>query len=138
VSVGALAPKFWIALNQAIGRAPNVAELVGDPAQQQKVRDELARIFETRTAGEWATFFADKDCLVEVVLELDELADHPLHRERGVFFEIDGGEGVGTIQQVRTPVGTPAHAGPPPRLGQHTHEVLREYGLSDADIAALQ
>lgn len=138
LSVGALEPKFWIALNQAIDRAPNVAELVGNPAQQQKVRDELAAIFETRTAAEWAAFFADKDCLVEVVLEISELADHPLHRARGVFFEIDGGEGVGTIRQVRTPVGTPAHAGPPPRLGQHTDEVLREYGLTDADIAALR
>ena len=138
VSVGALEPKFWVALNQAIGRAPNVAELVGNPAQQQKVRDELASIFETKTAGEWATFFADKDCLVEVVLELDELADHPLHRARGVFFSMDGGEGVGTISQIRTPLGTPPDPTPPPRHGQHTDEVLREYGLTDADIAALR
>ena len=71
------------------------------------------------------------------MLEPDELADHPLHRAREVFFEIDGGEGVGPIQQVRTPVGTPAHASPPPRLGQQSQEVLREYGFSDEHITAL-
>jgi len=136
VSVGALEPKFWIALNQAIGRPPNVSEIV-DPALQQKTRDELAAIFETKTAAEWAAFFADKDCLVEVVLEPDELSWHPLHQARGVFFTLDGGPGVGPIQQVRTPVGTPSNAGPPPRLGQHTREVLSEYGLSDAEITAL-
>src|SRR5512139_2321641 len=31
LAVGALEPKFWIALNQGLGRAPNVAELVGKP-----------------------------------------------------------------------------------------------------------
>jgi crotonobetainyl-CoA:carnitine CoA-transferase CaiB-like acyl-CoA transferase len=137
LSVGALEPKFWIALNQAVGRAPNVAEIVGDAALQDKTRGELAAIFATKTAAEWTTFFAERDCLVELVLEPHEVIDHPLHRAREVFFEIDGGEGVGPIQQVRTPVGTPAHATPPPRLGQHSHEVLREYGFSDEVIAAL-
>ncbi|HEU4615233.1 MAG TPA: CaiB/BaiF CoA-transferase family protein [Kofleriaceae bacterium] len=137
VSVGALEPKFWIALNQAIGRAPNVAEIVGDAAVQDRTRGELAAIFATKTAAEWTQYFADKDCLVEPVLEPHELVDHPLHRAREVFFEIDGGEGVGPIQQVRTPVGTPAHASPPPRLGQHTRDVLREYGFTDGEIDAL-
>ncbi len=136
VAVGALEPKFWIALNQAIGRAPNVAEIVGNPEQQAKTRAELAAIFETKTAAEWAAFFADKDCLVEVVLEVDELSAHPLHQARGLFFEITGPDGK-PLQQIRTPVGTPANAGPPPRLGQHTREVLEEYGLSAAEITAL-
>jgi crotonobetainyl-CoA:carnitine CoA-transferase CaiB-like acyl-CoA transferase len=137
LSVGALEPKFWIALNQAIGRAPNVAEIVGNADQQAKTRAELAAIFATKTLAEWVAFFADKDCLVEPVLEPHEVVDHPLHRAREVFFEIDGGQGVGTIQQVRTPIGTPAHPSAPPRLGQHSRDVLREYGFSDAEIAAL-
>jgi crotonobetainyl-CoA:carnitine CoA-transferase CaiB-like acyl-CoA transferase len=120
LSVGAIEPKFWIALNQAIGRPPNVAEIVGNREQQAKV-----------------AFFADKDCLVELILELDELPLHPLHVAREVFFEIDGGPGVGTVMQVRTPLGTPSHASAPPRLGEHTQDVLREYGLSDAQISAL-
>jgi alpha-methylacyl-CoA racemase len=137
VSVGALEPKFWMALNQAIGRPPNVGEIVGNPDQQANTRNDLAKIFETKTAAEWAAFFADKDCLVEVVLEPDELSLHPLHQARHVFFEIDGGAGVGPIRQMRTPVGTPSHAGVPPRLGQHTREVLAEYGLSEAEITAI-
>src|SRR3954471_20335404 len=42
VSVGALEPKFWIALNQAIGRPPNVAEIIGNAKQQAKTREDLA------------------------------------------------------------------------------------------------
>jgi alpha-methylacyl-CoA racemase len=137
LSVGALEPKFWIALNQAIGRAPNVAEIIGDAASQAKTREQLAAIFATKSASEWTAFFAERDCLVELVLEPHEVVDHPLHRARNVFFEIDGGEGVGPIQQVRTPVGTPSHGAPPPRLGQHSRDVLRDYGFSDGEITAL-
>ena len=135
LSVGALEPKFWIALNQAIGRPPNAAEIIA--SDQAKVRSELAAIFATKTADEWTAFFAERDCLVELVLEPSEVPQHPLHRAREVFFEIDGGAGVGPIMQVRTPVGRPAHASPPPRLGEHTRAVLAEYGLSDDEITAL-
>ena len=137
LAVGALEPKFWIALNQAIGRAPNVAEIVGAPADQARTRAELAAIFATRPAGEWHALLSQHDCCVEIVLEPDELADHPLHRAREVFFELDGGPGVGPIRQVRTPIGAPAHSTAPPRLGQHSREVLADYGLPEPDIAAL-
>ena len=138
LAVGALEPKFWIALNQAVGRPPNAAELIGTPAQQAKVRGDLAAIFETKTAAEWHAALAGHDCCVEIVTELAELPQHPLHRAREVFFEIDGGAGVGRVMQVRTPVGRPAEpVRPPPRLGEHTREVLGEYGFSDTEIAAL-
>jgi crotonobetainyl-CoA:carnitine CoA-transferase CaiB-like acyl-CoA transferase len=114
-----------------------VAELVGDAEAQAKTRAALALIFETRTAAEWQALLAQHDCCVEIALEPAELADHPLHRAREVFFSIDGGEGVGPIQQVRTPVGKPAHPLPPPRLGQHSREVLVEFGFGDAEIAEL-
>jgi alpha-methylacyl-CoA racemase len=77
------------------------------------------------------------DCCVEIVTELAELPLHPLHSERGVFFEIDGGENVGRVLQVRTPVGQPANPTAPPRLGQHSREVLGEYGFSDAEITGI-
>ena len=68
---------------------------------------------------------------------MSELAAHPLHRAREVFFQLDGGQGVGPVLQVRTPLGTPKDPLAPPRLGQHTREVLGEYGFDDAEIATL-
>ncbi|HEX4422082.1 MAG TPA: CaiB/BaiF CoA-transferase family protein [Kofleriaceae bacterium] len=137
LAVGALEPKFWIALHQAIGRPANVGELIGGPDVQARVRAELAAIFATRPAAEWNAILAAHDCCVELVTELDELPDHPLHRAREVFFTIDGGAGVGPVQQVRTPLGTPKAPRPPPKQGEHTREVLAEYGFSDAEIAAV-
>jgi alpha-methylacyl-CoA racemase len=136
LAVGALEPKFWIALNQALGRTPNVAELVGKPADQAKYKAELAAIFATKTAAEWQAALATHDCCVEIALELEELPSHPLHAAREVFFTLDAGA-AGPVQQIRTPLGTPKSPRPPPLLGQHTREVLAEYGFADGDIAAL-
>ena len=50
--------------------------------------------------------------------------------------------GKGTVDLIGNPIklsATPvAYRRPPPTLGQHTEEVLRELGLGDADIAALR
>ncbi|TMQ26134.1 MAG: CoA transferase [Deltaproteobacteria bacterium] len=137
LAVGALEPKFWVALNQGVGRPPDIAELLSPPAGQTRIRAELAAIFASRTAAEWTQILAEHDCCVELVTELHELPDHPLHRAREVFFTVDGGAGVGPVQQVRTPLGTPRAPRPPPRHGEHTREVLAEYGFTDADIAAV-
>ncbi len=137
LAVGALEPKFWIALNTAIGRKPDVAEIVGNPAAQAATRAELAAIFATKTAAEWTTLLGAHDCCVEVVTELSELPSHPLHTAREVFFTMEGGPGVGPILQTRTPLGRPRDPAPPPRHGEHTHQVLAEYGFTDEQIAAL-
>ena len=131
LAVGALEPKFWIALNTAIGRPPAVHEIVGDAAAQAKTRAELAAVFATKTAAEWMAVLGQHDCCVELVLDTAELVEHPLHVAREVFFTIDGGAGVGPVMQLRTPVGRPrGEVRPPPRLGQHTDEVLAEYGVT--------
>jgi alpha-methylacyl-CoA racemase len=129
LAVGALEPKFWIALNTAIGRPPVAAELIDK--DQPRIRNELARIFEHKTAAEWSVLLAPHDCCVEIVMELDELPSHPLHVAREVFFSI------GDVLQVRTPVGTPTKQTMPPKQGEHTREVLGEYGFDAAAIAAL-
>ncbi len=136
LSVGALEPKFYLAFNQAIGRAGSIAEIAGDAKVQDKVRGEIAAILATRTRDEWLPILAQHDCCCEPVLELDELADHPQHVARGVFFSIDGGA-AGPITQLRTPVGAPAKPTAPPKLGEHSRAVLADYGFSADDIASL-
>jgi crotonobetainyl-CoA:carnitine CoA-transferase CaiB-like acyl-CoA transferase len=136
LSVGALEPKFWLAFNAAIGRAGSVAELAGGPEVQARVRDEVQAILATRTRDAWVEALAGHDACCEPVLELDELADHPQHAAREVFFTVDGGA-LGPLRQLRTPVGVPAHSTAPPRHGEGGREVLAEYGFSDDEIAAL-
>lgn len=136
LSVGAIEPKFWLAFNAAIGRKPDVSELILPPAGQERVRGEIAAILAGKTRDEWQAIFAAHDCCCEPVYELDELPTHPQHVAREVFFTVDTGAG-GPMRQVRTPLGAPSAPSPPPRLGEHTAAVLADYGFSPDEIAAL-
>jgi alpha-methylacyl-CoA racemase len=133
LAVGALEPKFWLAFNAAIGRAGDMGEIIAPPERQEAVRAEVQAILSTRTRDEWVAALAGHDCCAEPVLELDELRDHPLHRARDVFFTIDDGSG-GEVVQVKTPVGPASARRLPPTLGQHSREVLAEYGFTDPEI----
>ena len=57
---------------------------------------------------------------------------HPQHRARGIFFELDG------LMQTRTPFGGAEGHRPPPSLGGDGAAILREAGFSDGDIEALK
>jgi len=131
LSVGALEPKFWTAFNQAIGRAVDLSELIADEATQQNVRAEIQSILETKTRDEWEQILVGDVC-VEPVLGADELQQHPQHRARGMFFDLDG------LTQTRTPFGSADGHRPPPSLGGDGPAILREAGFSDGEIAELK
>ena len=121
LSVGALEPQFLARLAAAAG-----LELRRGPEGDDDLRRQLTRVVALKTRDEWADILAEHDCCCEPVLELDEVADHPLHRERGLFFEI-GDEGSAGTLQVRTPLGMPAGRRQAPTLGEHNDEVFAEY-----------
>jgi len=131
LSVGALEPKFWSAFNQAIGRPVDLSELIGDDAAQHRVRAEIQAILETKTRDQWEQILVGDVC-VEPVLAVDELAAHPQHRARGMFFDLDG------LQQTRTPLGRAEGHRAPPALGSDGAAILREAGFSDGDIDRLR
>jgi crotonobetainyl-CoA:carnitine CoA-transferase CaiB-like acyl-CoA transferase len=135
LSVGALEPKFWLAFNTAIGRKCDMSEVIASPERQEEIRAEISEILCTKTREEWVVIFANFDCCTEAVLELDELQEHPLHKSRNLFFTVpcDDGE----VLQVRTPVGQARAKHLAPTLGQHSAEVLAEFGFSEDEIAAL-
>lgn len=136
VALAALEPKFWMGFCAGVGLNPSMEDLVPGPHQFELKRNVAARIAE-RTRDEWAAFGAERDVCIEPVLEPEELMADPHLAARELFFSIPTPRGASP--QVRTPV-TPKDAAPlaaPPRMGEHTREILGDAGLAAEEIDAL-
>ncbi len=140
VAVGALEPKFWRRLCEHLRRPEWVPLQFAEGAEREKLRGEMKELFQSRTRDEWVTEFGPVDCCVTPVLELGELERNVHWKERGLVQEfLDPERGI--LRLLGPPVrltGTPARPpAPPPRLGQHTEQVLREVGVSSGQFRRL-
>lgn len=103
-SVAALEPKFWKVLCETIARPDLVeAQFLEDAAAHKRVEE----VFRSQSRDEWEQTLSGLDVCCEPVLDLDEAAAHPQVKARKLL------------------VGS-GHA---PRLGEHTEEILKEFGL---------
>ena len=133
VALAALEPKFWMAF--CAGAASTRSSRRSCRGRtRQAIKQKLSALFLERTRDEWAAFGAEHDCCLEPVLEPHEVAGDAHLKERGAFFTM--GSPWGAISQLRTPLTEPgATHSPPPRMGEHTDEILREAGIDDEGIA---
>lgn len=106
-------------------------------------REELKAILEsrlkTRSKHAWTELFIEAGLPAGPINTLDEVFDDPqvLHSQ---LTETVTHPTLGAVRQVVTPVFSAtdsAASRPPPLLGEHTLEVLREAGFDDASINAL-
>jgi alpha-methylacyl-CoA racemase len=129
MAVGALEPRFYAELLAKLG-------LDEDPGKQHDragwpaLRERLAAAFVDKSQADWSAIFADSDACVAPVVSLHEAAHHPHIKARGSIVEQNG-----LLQPAPAPrfSGTPTALGtPPPVPGQHTLDVLRDWGVDDA------
>jgi crotonobetainyl-CoA:carnitine CoA-transferase CaiB-like acyl-CoA transferase len=85
-------------------------------------------------------YLADVDTCFAPVNTLEETLDDPQVRTLGLFTTVEHAR-LGSLRQIAPPFAlgdTPATVRrPPPELGQHTAEVLEEFGLTEGEISAL-
>lgn len=100
---------------------------------------EVQAIVSSKSTAEWIAIFDRLQIPCAPAKTLGELVDDPHLVETKFFAEIER-PGETTLRFPGIPVLFDGERPPirmPPRLGQHTHEVLREAGLSDEEIQAL-
>ena len=146
VCVTATTDEQWARLFKAIGR-PDLAEDSRYSKMEQRsfhfaeIFAQLEEALARKTSAQWMRVFDEHDLPNGPAPSLEEIFDSPYLRDGGVFKHYEhpseGGliSGQPQVRYSRTPARM--HR-PPPRLGEHTREVLHALGLDEATMAQIQ
>lgn len=133
---------FWRPLCAVLGldhvaglRAPDRV------ARKEELRERIGAVLATRSRDEWVAVLDQAGVPVGPVLALEEVADDPHVKARGLLVDVPADDRRPQRQHVRQPLVFDG-VGPGPRrhvpdLGEHTEQVLRESGCSDEVLEAL-
>jgi crotonobetainyl-CoA:carnitine CoA-transferase CaiB-like acyl-CoA transferase len=148
---------FWLICLEADRHWSNLVAVLEQPELGQDERFRTARArrknggelvklldqaFAEHSLEDWAIRFERHDLWWSPVRTPEEVVADPQALASEAFVEVPSLDGSGVHRAVATPVRfdrtDPIPKAPPPRLGEHRTEVLREAGFSDAEIAALR
>jgi len=141
VAIAPLEPKFWIELCSALGLERYQDKQLTSVEEKERIRDDLAAIFHLKTRDEWVKILNERDVPCAPIYDVSEaLADsHVLSRK--MVFETET-EAFGKLNQLATPIrmsSSPLTIRlPPPRLGEHTLQVLQELGYPPSEMRRLR
>ena len=136
ISIGSIEPQFYAELLRLTGLDgdPEFAKQM-DKAAWPHLKERLTEVFATKTRNEWCVLMEATDVCFAPVLTMTEAAQHPHNVARGTFVDI-----AGTVQPAPAPRFSRTRAEiemPPAHPGQHTGEILRDWGFSADRIDAL-
>ncbi len=136
ISIGSIEPQFYAELLRLTGMAedPEFARQM-DRDLWPHLKSRLIRVFEGKTRDEWCAIMEHTDVCFAPVLTMSEAAAHPHNVDRGTFIDVGG-----VVQPAPAPrfSRTTAEVSRPPALaGQHTREVLADWGVEPGAIDQL-
>lgn len=147
LNVACLNDKLWSGLCEAIDREDlldddRFASNADRVENMDALENELSSVFRQRTTDDWIDLLADQHGLpVGPVFDVDDALHNEQTRARGVVGETEH-PAAGSIPVIDHPLNfqnvDAEFDRPPPMLGQHTEEVLRQAGYSNTEITELK
>ena len=135
VAIGSIEPQFYAELLERAGIAGEDLPHQMDPTGWGANKERFTALFKTKTRDEWCALMEATDVCFAPVLTMSEAAGHPHVQARGTIIEMDG---------VAQPAPSPRFSRTPGEIsrgaswpGQHTDEVLSDWGFATDEISRL-
>ncbi|KAM9096452.1 alpha-methylacyl-CoA racemase [Sarcophilus harrisii] len=137
MAVGAIEPQFYALLIKGLGlncdELPNQLSI----SDWEETKKKFADAFAKKTQAEWCNIFDGTDACVTPILSLEEAALNEHNQERGTFFTDEHHN----VSPRPAPLLSRTPAIPStkrdPMEGEHTKEILQEFGFSEDEINQL-
>ncbi|XP_064293853.1 alpha-methylacyl-CoA racemase [Phalacrocorax carbo] len=137
MAVGAIEPQFYEQLIKGLGLDSDKLPTQMSFSNWPEMKEKFASVFAQKTQAEWCSIFDGTDACVTPVLSFDDVASHQHNKQRSSFIKNDQEE----ISPRPAPLLSRTPAVPSfkrdPFIGEHTEEILLEYGFTKEEITNL-
>lgn len=136
ICIGSIEPQFYALLVEKSGVDAEQFAAQMDPTGWQARKDDLTRVFKTKTQAQWCEIMEGTDVCFAPVLSVFEAPEHPHMKARSAFVEVDGD---------MQPAPAPRFSRTAPEIrngarlaGEDSVAVLGDFGFGDEEVQALQ
>ncbi len=146
INIATTGGKMWERFCRTIGadalsQNPSYRTAAARSNNRDALNAEIEARLKSRTSAEWVERFNAAGVPCGPIYSIDEVFADPQVRHLGIAQRVTG-KGKPPLRLVGQPVSlsrTPSRlTAPPPKLGEHTDAVLKEFGFSAREIAALR
>ena len=141
ISIAALEPKFWIELCRTLKLEKYEDQQLAAEETAQRIHQDLASLFRQKSREEWIKILNLHGIPCAPVYDVSEVPSDPHVKSRKLLFEMET-EAFGNLNQLATPIKMSQNSlsvrSPPPKLGEHTLQILQELGYSTGDMERLK
>lgn len=146
VNIAATGQVIWERLAHALGRGdllqkPDYASPKTRSVHRDALNAEIEKVTATRTSAEWVDDLNKAGVPCGPIYTIDKMFDDPQVKHLGLVQDVPdtGDRKVRLVTQPFTLSRTPSSiAARPPEVGEHTDELLHEFGFGEGEIASLK
>lgn len=135
ISIGSIEPQFYALLLELCGIDDPEFLKQNEKESWASLRQKLEELFATKTQAQWCELLEGTDVCFAPVLNLAEAPQHPHNKARASFVDFEG---------VTQPAPAPRFSRSQSSIqsaaaiaGEHSEEILRDWGFDDHTIAEL-